>query len=106
MKERAKTYILIQKVNNNSFEEERLYVLIGGIIKEYIDGNFQKVNKFAVAIFATEATSASVYLDDEYSIRQIGCWYSLSKNGKRVNYDSFYNLKNETKKKEFLDFIS
>ena len=106
MKEKENMYILIQKAHNNTFEEERLYKFIGGIIKEYRDGEFYKVNKFAVIVFTKEATSAAVYLNGEYRIKQIGCWYSLSKDGKRANYDQFYNLRNEKKKEEFLDFIN
>ena len=100
MKAKRTTYILLMQAT-----EERLYAIQGRkIIKEYLGGNFQKTNRRAVELFATSATIAAVY-SGECQVKMIGKWHSLSKDGKRANYDYCFNLRDEKQKKAFFELI-
>ena len=106
MKEKERIYLSIQRVLFGVLEEERLYMLRGKTVTEYINGNFQRINRQSLELFVQGATFVAVFFpEDEYNIKKIGKCYSLSKEGKIVPYDNFFNLRNTKQKEEFLEFI-
>lgn len=106
MKEKEMIYLSIQRVLLGVLEEERLYMLRGKTVTEYINGNFQKINRKSLEIFAQNATFVAVFsTKTEYNIKKIGKSYSLSYEDKRVEYNYGFNLKNIEHQKKFLKFI-
>ena len=106
MKDKERIYLSIQRVLFGILEEERLYMIRGKTVTEYINGNFQRINRKSLELFVQEATFVAVFFpEDEYNIKKIGKCYSLSLEGKRVTYNRFFNLRNKEQKEEFLKFI-
>lgn len=107
MKNKERIYVLIQKYPNMKFEEERLYMIRGEIVKEFIDGNFQKINRNSVKLFSNEASFATVYSKEgEYSIRNGKSGVLISMDQKRADPDIYFNLRNPEQKEAFINFIS
>jgi len=106
MKEKERIYLSIQRVLRGVLEEERLYMLRGKTVTEYINGNFQRINRQSLELFVQEATFVAVFFpEDEYNIKKIGKCYSLSLEGKRVGFDCSFNLQDKGNQKKFLNFI-
>lgn len=107
MKSKEMIYVLIQKISSGQLEDERVYLLTGEIVKEFIGGNFQKINRNSVKLFANQASFATVYSKEgEYYIRKGKSGILISMNQKRADPDTYFNLRNPELKEAFINFIS